>query len=257
MIPKWHEFLSVGPTPADVRDRVVGDVVTCGPGLGYPRVPDLHRAAAGRSSRSHDGASPPTSTTLLALPGIGPYTARAVLAFAFEADVGVVDTNIAASARPPAVGGSPPRRPGAADRLVTTGSAWEWNQSMMDLGAALCRPVAGLRRSARSPTCRVAVAGLPAPDPAVGSAGVSKRQSRFEGSDRQGRGRLLDALRARGARSSRGRLARQPGGPRTGAAARAGRTRRRWSPTAGAARTAGDTGWPTVRQPARKSTISG
>jgi A/G-specific adenine glycosylase len=68
---------------------------------------------------------------------------------------------------------------------------------MLDLGATIC--VAREPRCDRCPArrwCAWAEAGRPAPDPAIGSAGVAGRQSRFEGSDRQGRGRLLDALRA-------------------------------------------------------------
>ena len=67
---------------------------------------------------------------------------------------------------------------------------------MFDLGALVC-----VRRSPRCGECPIAAhcawarAGFPAPDPVVGSAGISGGQSRFEGSDRQGRGRLVDALR--------------------------------------------------------------
>ncbi len=65
---------------------------------------------------------------------------------------------------------------------------------MLDLGAGVCRA-----RDARCGECPVAPTcawrGGPVPDPAIGSAGVSGGQSRFEGSDRQGRGRLVDALR--------------------------------------------------------------
>ena len=86
----------------------------------------------------------------------------------------------------------------AADHAVPSGRAWAWNQAMLDLGAAIC--------TRRSPRCTVCPArdecawgraGHPEPDPANGSAGVSGGQSRFDGSDRQGRGRLVAVLRSR------------------------------------------------------------
>ncbi|MGN6695817.1 MAG: A/G-specific adenine glycosylase, partial [Aquihabitans sp.] len=85
----------------------------------------------------------------------------------------------------------------AADAAVPPRRAWAWNQAMLDLGATVCVP-----RAPRCSECPVAAwctwyeTGLPEPDPAVGSAGVSAGQSRFDGSDRQGRGRLVDALRS-------------------------------------------------------------
>ena len=65
---------------------------------------------------------------------------------------------------------------------------------MMDLGAALCRPTPECGACPIAQSCRWHLAGLPAPDPAVGSAGVSGTQAPFEGSDRQARGRVLRAL---------------------------------------------------------------
>jgi A/G-specific adenine glycosylase len=138
---------------------------------------------------------------LLALPGVGPYTARAVRVFAFGIDTGVVDTNVARLlAR--AVAGRSLRQAEAqdlADRLVPPGRAWAFNQALFDLGAALCTS-----RAPRCGTCPLrrrcawAVAGHPDPDPAPGSAGTARPQRPFAGSDRQGRGRLLAALRRGG-----------------------------------------------------------
>ena len=84
----------------------------------------------------------------------------------------------------------------AADAAVPDGQAWAWNQALLDLGATVC-----VRRAPRCGDCPVAEhcawrsAGWPVPDPADGTAGVSGVQSTFPGSDRQGRGRLVDALR--------------------------------------------------------------
>jgi len=192
VIPRWEAFLDRFPTPDSCAAAALGDVLREWQGLGYPRrARNLHAtavqvAAAGGFPRDLDG--------LLALPGIGPYTARAVMAFAFELDVAVVDTNIArVYAR---VGGerlTPKQVQASADDALAIGDSWAWNQCLMDLGATLCRPT--------RPTCdHCPVAylctwrGSGDPDPAVGSAGVSGRQSRFEGSDRQARGRLMKAL---------------------------------------------------------------
>ena len=195
VIPKWTAFLDRFPDPARCAAAPLGAVIEAWAGLGYNRRGvALHRCARVVVDE-HDGRLPMDLPALLALPGIGPYTARAVLAFAGERDVAVVDTNVARVLARQA--GRPLRLvevQADADALVPSGQGWAWNQAMLDLGATVCR--------ARAPDCgRCPVAtscawrGGAGPDPAVGSAGVSGRQSRFEGSDRQGRGRLVDALR--------------------------------------------------------------
>lgn len=199
VLPRYAEFLERWPTPAACAAAPVGDVVGAWAGLGYNRrAVNLHRCAVAVVT-DHDGELPADLPGLLALPGIGPYTARAVLAFAHERDdVGVLDTNAArVLARWAGRSLRPKEAQVAADRAVAPGEGWAWNQAMLDLGATTCRP-----RSPRCGECPVqgwcawAGDGWPEPDPAVGSAGVSGGQPRFEGSDRQGRGRLVDALRA-------------------------------------------------------------
>lgn len=199
VVPRYDAFLDRWPTPTACAAAPVADIVTAWAGLGYNRrAVNLHRCAEAVTA-DHDGVLPADLAGLLALPGIGPYTARAVLAFAHEADgVGVLDTNaarvLARWAGRPLARAEAQR---AADDAVPAGEGWAWNQAMLDLGATVCR--------ARTPSCEACPvadvcawrqAGNPPPDPAVGSAGVSGGQSRFEGSDRQGRGRLVDALRA-------------------------------------------------------------
>jgi A/G-specific adenine glycosylase len=197
VVPKFAAFESAFPTVASCAAAPVGEVVRLWAGLGYNRrAVRLHEAAVACVSR-FGGALPSTLEELQSLPGIGPYTARAVLAFAHEASVGVVDTN-AARVVARVVGRRLSLREvqAAADGLVPAGEGWAWNQAMLDLGATVCT-----KRVARCSACPVAsscawqLAGCPAPDPAEGSAGTSGRQSVFEGSDRQGRGRLVDALR--------------------------------------------------------------
>lgn len=198
VVPRYAAFLEAFPTPRACADAPLAEVVRLWEGLGYNRrAVHLHRAAETLVAE-HGGEVPDDLDALLELPGVGPYTARAVLTFAFERDHGVLDTN-AARVLARAVSGRPMTRSRAqslADDLVPTGRAWEWNQAVLDLGATVC--------TKRSPDCDVcpvaahcrwAISGLPAPDPAEGTAGAGTSQSRFEGSDRQGRGRLVDALR--------------------------------------------------------------
>lgn len=191
VIPKWHAFLDAFPTTEVCAAAPLGDVLRLWQGLGYPRrARNLHVAAAAVEQL---GMFPATLEGLLALPGVGAYTARAVLAFAFEADAAVVDTNIARIfARYHGRRLTTREVQRLADDAAPLGDAWAWNQCLMDLGAVLCRPT--------SPSCAdCPLAGSCAwrgegEDPAVGSAGVSRTQARFDGSHRQARGRLMKAL---------------------------------------------------------------
>jgi A/G-specific adenine glycosylase len=79
---------------------------------------------------------------------------------------------------------------------VPRGRGWEHNQAMLDLGALHCRPVARCEGCALATVCRWRASGFAQPDPAVGTAGTSRPQPTFAGSDRQGRGRLLAAVLA-------------------------------------------------------------
>ena len=94
VVPRWHQFLERFPSASACANAPVGDVVTEWAGLGYNRrAVNLHRAAVAVVAQ-HGGVVPDDLEALLALPGLGPYTARAVLAFAYEQDVAVVDTNV-------------------------------------------------------------------------------------------------------------------------------------------------------------------
>ena len=193
--PRWTRFLERYPTPAACAAAPLADVLGEWQGLGYPRrARDLHRTA-GLVVTGHGGRLPDDLTSLLALPGVGPYTARAVLAFAHGRDVGVVETNIArVLARTAGRRLTATAAQQLADAAVPRGEGWAWNQVMMDLGAMHCRPVPGCTDCPVAPTCRWHRAGHPEPDPAIGSAGVSSAQAPYEGSDRQARGAVLRAL---------------------------------------------------------------
>lgn len=198
VVPAYRRFLAAFPTPAACAAAPLGDVIRAWEGMGYNRrARNLHAAALAVMAH-HSGTVPDDLDALLDLPGVGPYTARAVLAFAFEHDVGVVDTN-AGRVIARGVAGRPVR-PAEAQALVDTmvpqGRGWSFGQALLDLGATVC--------TSRAPDCawcpvrrrcRWASAGRTGPDPARGSAGVAVAQARFAGSDRQGRGRLVAALR--------------------------------------------------------------
>ena len=195
VVPKWRAFIDRFPSPATAAEATPGDVILLWDGLGYNRRALLLHRCAVVISEEHDGRFPSDLDTLLALPGVGPYTARAVLAFAFEHDVAVVDTNVGrVLARLHGGALRPAEAQLLADSLVPKNEGWRWNQAMLDFGAQVCTkrmpncadcPIVG--------DCQWRGSGA---DPAVGSAGVGKTQSRFAGSDREGRGRLVRALRA-------------------------------------------------------------
>lgn len=199
VIDRHGPFLARFPDAPTMAAAPLADVLDAWAGLGYyRRARDLHCAAVVIVAQ-HRGRVPDRLADLLALPGIGAYTARAVLALAYEEDHGVVDTNVArVLAR--AFAGEPlsaTRSQQLADRLVPPGHAWLHNQTMLDLGATVC--------TARAPRCDDCPLsdgcmwrGAATPDPARTTAGTSRPQAPFAGSDRQGRGRFLAALREAG-----------------------------------------------------------
>ena len=189
VVPKYHDFLERFPSAAACAASPVADVVRAWQGLGYNRrAVNLHRAAVAVVER-HGGGFPDDLDALMALPGVGPYTARAVLTFAFGRDVGVVESNTGrVLARVAGRALTPADAQRFADDLVPEGEGWAWNQAMIDLGATVC-----LRRAPKCGECPVAAhcCWYGASDPAA----PAHKQSTFAGSDRQGRGRLVDAMR--------------------------------------------------------------
>lgn len=194
VVPKWKVFLQRFPNVETAASATAGELIELWDGLGYNRrALNLHRCAQ-TVVANHGGEFPATVAELMALPGIGPYTARAILAFAFEQDVAVVDTNVGrVLARLTDQTLSVTEAQGLADELVPRAAGWEWNQAILDFGAMICtkRSPACSQCPARS-VCNWAGVGA---DPAVGSAGVSSKQAAFVGSDRQARGELVRQLR--------------------------------------------------------------
>jgi A/G-specific adenine glycosylase len=182
-------------TPRACAEAPRHEVLAAWQGLGYyRRARALHEAAAQIVQR-HGGEVPDELDALLELHGVGPYTARAVLAFAFGRDVGVLDTNAARVLARAVANRRLTTREAQhlADAVVPRGRGWAHNQAMLDLGALHCRPVPRCEGCALAACCRWRAAGFPPLDPAVGSAGTSRPQRPFAGSDREGRGRLLAA----------------------------------------------------------------
>lgn len=198
VIPRWEAFLDRWPTPGHLTRTPLAELLEFWSGLGYPRrARSLHLAAATIVER-HGGQVPDDLDDLMALPGVGRYTARAVLAFAFERRVGVVDTNVArvlARRVGRRLGSGEAQR--IADEAVAPRQPWLWNQAIMEVGAVHCRPVPLCEGCPFAPSCSWAAAGWPVPDPAEASAGVSRTQAPYLGSDRQARGRLLAAVLSR------------------------------------------------------------
>jgi A/G-specific adenine glycosylase len=147
VIPRYEAFLHRFPTPAACAAAPAADVIRLWAGLGYNRrALHLHAAASAAGGRLPD-----TLDALLRLPGVGAYTARAVLAFAHERDVAVLDAN-ALRALSRALGR--PVDQATADALVPPGRGWAWNQAVLDLAprcAARGRTARPARWRGRSP----------------------------------------------------------------------------------------------------------
>ncbi|WP_292260452.1 A/G-specific adenine glycosylase [Brevundimonas sp.] len=148
--PYFHAFTGRWPTVADLAGADDADVMAAWAGLGYyARARNMLKAARAVAA-DHGGVFPDTEVGLLALPGVGAYTAAAVAAIAFDRPANVVDGNVGrVMARLFAVETPLPKaRPELrrlAGSLVADDRPGDWAQALMDLGATLCRP--------RSPLC--------------------------------------------------------------------------------------------------------
>jgi len=212
VVEPFARFVARFGSAQDCADASPSEVVRAWAGLGYNRrALDLHRTAVVLVDR-HGGQVPEGLDELLALPGVGPYTARAVMAFGHGLPVGVVDTNVYRVLSRAVAGRALGRREAQAlaDRLVPRTEAWRFNQAMLDLGARCCR--------ARAPRCaacpiarRCRWRAAPRAGDEADPGAPRRRQGAFWGSDRQGRGRLVAALRA--APVAAGALAKAAGWP--------------------------------------------
>lgn len=173
-------------------------------GLGYNRRAVAIRRAAQLIVEQHGGEVPASVEALEALPGVGPYTARAVVAIAFGMPVGAVDVNVRRVLGRLATGGPEAFSPGAmqalADALVPIDAAAAWTHALMDVGARLCKPTNP--RCADCPAhawCAYAAGERPkASASASRSPTVAARKPAppFATTNRWLRGRVLDRARA-------------------------------------------------------------
>jgi len=196
--PIWLEWMARWPVPSALAAEPQGEVVRAWGKLGYPRRALRLHEAAGVIAAEHGDVVPSDVDTLLALPGIGAYTARAVAAFAYGLRAPVVDTNVRrVVAR--AVHGAGDAGPASNTRdmadveaLLPAGDApaARFSAAIMELGALIC--TARAPRCADCPMysdCAWQRAGRPE------YAGPAKPVQKFAGTDRQVRGLLLDVLR--------------------------------------------------------------
>lgn len=203
VLPVHEQWLARWPTPADLAAEPAGEAVRAWGRLGYPRRALRLHAAATAIVTEHGGEVPTDHAALLALPGVGDYTAAAIASFAHGQRHVVLDTNVrrvlarvASGVELPAPSITRAERDLAADLLPEPPASGEpdlaatWAVAVMELGALVCTadrprcdacPVSGL--------CAWRAAGYPAYD------GPARKRQTYAGTDRQCRGRLLGVLR--------------------------------------------------------------
>lgn len=200
--PIWQEWVRQWPDPASFAAAGADEVLRAWGTLGYPRRALRLLECARTIVAEHDGQVPDDVDQLLALPGIGDYTARAIACFHFGQNVPVVDTNVRRVherliegnfLQPPAAKAELKK---VAALLPHDGTGPTVSVAVMELGATVC--------TARSPECEVCpvraqcawqAAGCPAPS-AEDAAAAKKRVQKFAGTDRQVRGKIMAVLRS-------------------------------------------------------------
>ena len=207
VVPLWTDWIQRWPTPSATAAASAADVLRAWGKLGYPRRAKRLHECATVIARDHGDVVPDDVDTLLTLPGVGSYTARAVACFAYRQPVPVVDTNVrrvvarAVHGRADAAAPSAARDHADVSALLPDDeTAPQFSAALMELGATVC--------TARTPRCGLCPlgecawrhAGYP---PAQGPA---RRVQSYAGTDRQVRGRLLDVLRANDSPVTRAQL---------------------------------------------------
>ena len=197
VIGPWHEWMNRWPTPDNLAEEDSGEAVAAWGRLGYPRRALRLHSCAVAIATEHDGVVPNSYDELVALPGIGDYTASAVVSFAFGGRATVLDTNVRRLiARAESGIANCPTSVTRAERVVADAlvpdedvRAAKWAVASMELGALVC--------TARSPQCEVCpirdscrwvIDGKPDNAPA-------RRGQPWKGTDRQCRGVIMDVVR--------------------------------------------------------------
>jgi len=212
VLSKYEDWMKRWPDISDLAKAELSEVLIFWKGLGYNRRARFLWLLAKKINEDFHGVWPRTEAELLALPGIGKYTARAVMSFAFGEEVAVVDTNVKRVLRRVLDGQEAAALPvpsekewfSRADAVLPSGKADPWNQLMMDFGATIC--------TARAPkcevcpvqtTCKAQQIALSKGFPTYGEYLMAfpvvktnqKKAVRFEDTDRYFRGRIMDILR--------------------------------------------------------------
>ena len=173
VLPKYDEFLHAFPNIHVLAHASPGEVLRLWKGMGYNRRALFLKKAAEIVVKKHEEVFPQDEKTLRTLPGIGSYTARAIMVFAYKKDVSMIDTNIRQIITRYFFDGKPQSEKiiqQTVDQLVPKGKSWEWHQALMDYGAL------EMKKSALK-------------------VHTGKKQGSFKDSNRLYRGRIIDLLR--------------------------------------------------------------
>ena len=195
--PIWEQWVERWPVPSAMAASSQAEVLRAWGKLGYPRRALRLHECAGVLAAEHGDVVPGEVETLLGLPGIGAYTARAVACFAYGQRVPVVDTNVRRVVARAVNGDAEPGNPSTKRDLADVeyllpsrrAEAARYSAALMELGALIC--------TARNPACLLCplpecswiTAGRPA------HTGPAKKVQKFAGTDRQVRGKLMSVLR--------------------------------------------------------------
>ena len=195
VLPKWDEWMSRWPSPAALAAATPSEVITAWGRLGYPRRALRLYQCAKIIVEDFEGEVPRTEAELLSLPGIGEYTAAAIVAFAFEERSLVLDINIRRLLGRVIDGVEfPPLAPtkgekAARESLIPTENAHIWAAATMELGALIC--------TSKNPKCEICPVQSRCNWRALGypNSEVPRKSQKWHGTDRQCRGRIVQALR--------------------------------------------------------------
>jgi A/G-specific adenine glycosylase len=205
--PIWLDWVARWPTPSATAAASAADVLRAWGKLGYPRRAKRLHECATVIATEHNDVVPSDVATLLTLPGIGAYTARAIACFAYQQRVPVVDTNVrrvvarAVNGRADAAASPSPKDLDDVEALLPDDAdAPGFSVALMELGATVC--TARTPQCGRCPlsACAWRSSGYPA------GTTQARRGQRYAGTDRQVRGRLLDVLRGNDSPVTRAQL---------------------------------------------------
>ncbi|MGH2703610.1 MAG: A/G-specific adenine glycosylase [Actinomycetota bacterium] len=194
VVAPYRLFLERFPTIAALAAAPASEVVRAWSGLGYNRRAVSLSRAARLVAAEHGGRLPSSADALRSLPGVGPYTASAVASIAFGERLPAIDVNVRRVVSRAVFGAEPTEVPdvdvaAAAGALLDPVDPGSWNQAIMDLGREACRVTPACRRCPLLGACRSGGRERPA------GRASTRPPARFEGSNRQLRGRMIEQLR--------------------------------------------------------------